>query len=64
MIQDTKTEKKNKAVTEARAELEEAIAYTQAVYFYDLFQRCFEHYTYICYCGYWREEPEKEPILN
>lgn len=40
------------------------LAYHQAVYFYNLFEKYFNRHDTICTCGYWTEEPEGDMMVN
>lgn len=44
--------------------LENLLAYHQALYLYELFDKHFNRYTTICTCGYWNEKPEDEELVN
>lgn len=44
--------------------LENLLAYHQALYLYELFEKHFSRHAHVCTCGYWNEEPEEEELVN
>lgn len=49
---------------ENESDIKELVAYTQAIYLYELFEKYFNRHAHACTCGYWMEEPEEEMMVN
>lgn len=49
---------------ENESDIKELVAYIQAIYFYELFDEHFNRHDNICTCGYWKEEPGGDMMVN